>query len=184
MTLTDRLPPAADPDALVEVFADWAFEEQGLSLYAAQEEALLELVVIGSAPRMWVAALAFTGIAVALAVRRRATLPSLVLGLACFLAIQPLSREINDNLYSCFFAILFLLLAYGYAIFVTLCALAVEEWAYHRHERWRDLGAIVVASKLRSRYDRDDQRLLEVIATVAGLAYASLRLLDAMPDAV
>jgi GAF domain-containing protein len=48
----------------------------------------------------------------------------------------------------------------------------------------RAIGAIVVASKLRSRYDRDDQRLLEVIATVAGLAYASLRLLDAMPDAV
>jgi cellulose synthase/poly-beta-1,6-N-acetylglucosamine synthase-like glycosyltransferase len=44
------------------------------------------------------------------------------------------------------FAIMFLLLAYGYAIFVTLCALAVEEWAYHRHERWRDLAMIVVAS--------------------------------------
>ena len=48
----------------------------------------------------------------------------------------------------------------------------------------RAIGAIVVASNLRSRYDRDDQRLLEVIATVAGLAYASLRLLDAIPDAV
>ena len=46
----------------------------------------------------------------------------------------------------------------------------------------RAIGAIVVASSLRSRYDRDDQRLLEVIATVAGLAYASLRLLDAIPD--
>ncbi|WP_219414290.1 DEAD/DEAH box helicase [Pseudonocardia nigra] len=45
MTLTDRLPPTPDdPDALVEAFADWAFEEQGLSLYPAQEEALLELV--------------------------------------------------------------------------------------------------------------------------------------------
>src|SRR5918997_6864624 len=44
MTLTDRLPPTADPDTLVEVFADWAFDEQGLSLYPAQEEALLELV--------------------------------------------------------------------------------------------------------------------------------------------
>lgn len=48
----------------------------------------------------------------------------------------------------------------------------------------RALGAIVVAAGLRSRYDRDDQRLLEVIATVAGLAYASLRLLDAIPDGV
>jgi superfamily II RNA helicase len=44
MTLTDRLPPSADADTLVEVFAEWAFEEQGLSLYPAQEEALLELV--------------------------------------------------------------------------------------------------------------------------------------------
>ena len=44
MTLTDRLPPGPDPDTLVEVFADWAFEEQGISLYPAQEEALLELV--------------------------------------------------------------------------------------------------------------------------------------------
>src|SRR6478672_9343533 len=44
MTLTDRLPPTPDPDDLVEVFAEWAFEEQGISLYPAQEEALLELV--------------------------------------------------------------------------------------------------------------------------------------------
>src|SRR4051794_35059154 len=44
MLLTDRLPPGPDPDVLVEVFADWAFEEQGISLYPAQEEALLELV--------------------------------------------------------------------------------------------------------------------------------------------
>ncbi len=45
MTLTDRLPPGPDdPDTLVEAFTDWAFEEQGLSLYPAQEEALLEIV--------------------------------------------------------------------------------------------------------------------------------------------
>ena len=44
MTLTDRLPPSPDPDILVEAFADWAYEEQGLSLYPAQEEALLEIV--------------------------------------------------------------------------------------------------------------------------------------------
>ena len=45
MTLTDRMPPTADsPDDLVEAFTDWAYEEQGLSLYPAQEEALLELV--------------------------------------------------------------------------------------------------------------------------------------------
>ena len=49
MTLTDRLPANSDPDGpdpdvLVEVFAEWAFEEQGISLYPAQEEALLEIV--------------------------------------------------------------------------------------------------------------------------------------------
>ncbi|MEQ3549294.1 DUF3516 domain-containing protein [Pseudonocardia nematodicida] len=46
MTLTDRLPrtPDFDPADLVETFADWAFDERGLSLYPAQEEALLELV--------------------------------------------------------------------------------------------------------------------------------------------
>ena len=48
MTLTDRLPPIPDPDDLVEAFADWAFEERGLSLYPAQEEALLELVTGGN----------------------------------------------------------------------------------------------------------------------------------------
>jgi GAF domain-containing protein len=41
----------------------------------------------------------------------------------------------------------------------------------------RAVGAIVTAARIRSRYDRDDQRLLEVIATVAGLAFANLRLL-------
>ena len=48
MTLTDRLPPTPDPDDLVEAFADWAYEERGLSLYPAQEEALLELVTGGN----------------------------------------------------------------------------------------------------------------------------------------
>jgi superfamily II RNA helicase len=49
MMLTDRLPTSPDdPDALVEAFTDWAFEERGLSLYPAQEEALLELVTGGN----------------------------------------------------------------------------------------------------------------------------------------
>ncbi len=47
-TLTARLPHPFDPDALVETFAEWAFVEQGLSLYPAQEEALLELVTGGN----------------------------------------------------------------------------------------------------------------------------------------
>ncbi|HEV7897553.1 MAG TPA: DUF3516 domain-containing protein [Planosporangium sp.] len=43
MTLTDQLPPTADPDSLFEAFAGWA-KEQGLSLYPHQEEALIEIV--------------------------------------------------------------------------------------------------------------------------------------------
>src|SRR5258708_12290311 len=43
MTLTDLLPPQPDPDALYEAFVLWA-ETQGLTLYPAQSEALIEIV--------------------------------------------------------------------------------------------------------------------------------------------
>ena len=43
MTLADRLPAEPDPDTLFDTFADWA-AEQGLELYPAQTEALIELV--------------------------------------------------------------------------------------------------------------------------------------------
>ncbi|GGP62858.1 DEAD/DEAH box helicase [Saccharothrix coeruleofusca] len=43
MTLTDRLPATPDPDTLYDTFADWAWE-QGLQLYPAQQEALIEIV--------------------------------------------------------------------------------------------------------------------------------------------
>ncbi|MFD7920921.1 DEAD/DEAH box helicase [Streptomyces sp. NPDC059740] len=43
MTLIDHLPDSADPDALFEAFSTWA-EQQGISLYPAQEEALIEVV--------------------------------------------------------------------------------------------------------------------------------------------
>src|ERR1700712_4523833 len=46
MTLLDRLPATAEPpgpDALFDVFESWV-TEQGLTLYPAQEEALIELV--------------------------------------------------------------------------------------------------------------------------------------------
>ncbi len=42
MTLTDRLPGSADPDAVFEAFSSWV-EEQGLTLYPHQEEALIEV---------------------------------------------------------------------------------------------------------------------------------------------
>ncbi|MBB5872888.1 superfamily II RNA helicase [Allocatelliglobosispora scoriae] len=43
MTLTDRLPDSPDPDALFDAFAGWV-SEQGITLYPAQEEALIEIV--------------------------------------------------------------------------------------------------------------------------------------------
>jgi superfamily II RNA helicase len=43
MTLTDRLPDDAEPDAVFSAFADWA-AEQGFSLYPHQEEAMIEIV--------------------------------------------------------------------------------------------------------------------------------------------
>jgi superfamily II RNA helicase len=43
MSLTDRLPDDADPDAVFGAFSSWA-AEQGFSLYPHQEEALIEVV--------------------------------------------------------------------------------------------------------------------------------------------
>jgi len=42
-------------------------------------------------------------------------------------------------------ALMFLGVAYGYAMLVSLAALAVEEFSFHRYSRWRDLGVAVVA---------------------------------------
>jgi cellulose synthase/poly-beta-1,6-N-acetylglucosamine synthase-like glycosyltransferase len=46
------------------------------------------------------------------------------------------------------FALRFLLVAYGYALLINLIALAVEEYAFHRYTRWRDLWSAVAASVL------------------------------------
>ncbi len=43
MTLAERIPGPAEPDAVYEAFEEWA-GQQGLTLYPAQEEALLEVV--------------------------------------------------------------------------------------------------------------------------------------------
>ena len=43
MTLTDVLPAEADADSLFDAFSTWA-EGEGLSLYPAQEEALIEVM--------------------------------------------------------------------------------------------------------------------------------------------
>ena len=36
--------------------------------------------------------------------------------------------------------LLFMLVAYAYAIIVTLAAVTIEELSYHKYPRWRDLG--------------------------------------------
>lgn len=46
------------------------------------------------------------------------------------------------------YAVMFLVVAYGYAIMVTLVAIAIEELAFHKYARWRDLGAILIAAVL------------------------------------
>ncbi|WP_250285665.1 DUF3516 domain-containing protein, partial [Frankia sp. CiP1_Cm_nod2] len=43
MTLADRLPPHPDPDSIFDAFTEWT-REQGLTLYPAQAEALIEVV--------------------------------------------------------------------------------------------------------------------------------------------
>jgi cellulose synthase/poly-beta-1,6-N-acetylglucosamine synthase-like glycosyltransferase len=46
------------------------------------------------------------------------------------------------------YALLFMAVAYGYAILVTLVAIAIDELAFHKYTRWRDLGAILLVSVL------------------------------------
>jgi cellulose synthase/poly-beta-1,6-N-acetylglucosamine synthase-like glycosyltransferase len=46
------------------------------------------------------------------------------------------------------YAVLFLVLSYGLAILVTLAAMSVEEWAFHRYHRWRDLSTTLAAAVL------------------------------------
>jgi cellulose synthase/poly-beta-1,6-N-acetylglucosamine synthase-like glycosyltransferase len=46
------------------------------------------------------------------------------------------------------YALMFMAVAYGYAILVTLVAMAIEELSFHKYPRWRDLGAIVMAAVL------------------------------------
>ena len=46
------------------------------------------------------------------------------------------------------YALMFLLVAYGYAMFVTIAALCVEEFSFHRYSRWRDLLLALAAAVL------------------------------------
>jgi cellulose synthase/poly-beta-1,6-N-acetylglucosamine synthase-like glycosyltransferase len=44
------------------------------------------------------------------------------------------------------FAILFLLVAVGYALLLSVAALAIEEWSFHRYSRWRDMWSALSAA--------------------------------------
>src|SRR3954454_21344173 len=73
-------------------------------------EAELEVLLFMNGARYaWIAALMQLGLATALALRRTAPLLSLLLALAAFLGFQPLGLEVNDNVFSAFFAVLFVL---------------------------------------------------------------------------
>ena len=77
-------------------------------------EGLLEAALLyPHAEYAWIGVLATVTIACGLALRRRLPIASLVLAVLGFLLFQPLGRDINDNVYAPFFAILFLLFSYG-----------------------------------------------------------------------
>lgn len=46
------------------------------------------------------------------------------------------------------YALMFMAVAYGYAILVTLFAMTMEEMSFHKYSRWTDLGSLLVASVL------------------------------------
>ena len=77
-------------------------------------EGLLEAVLLYPDARYrWVAMLATVALAGALALRRRSPLTAAMIAMGSFVAYQPLGREINDNVYSAFFAVMFLLFSLG-----------------------------------------------------------------------
>ena len=46
------------------------------------------------------------------------------------------------------YALMFMAVAYGYSTLVTLIAMVIDELSFHKYRRWRDLGAILLASLL------------------------------------
>ena len=71
------------------------------------------LFLMDGAKYAWIAAIAQVGIAAGLALRRTAPLLALLLTLASFLGFQPLGLDVNDNVFSAFFAVLFVLFSFG-----------------------------------------------------------------------
>jgi cellulose synthase/poly-beta-1,6-N-acetylglucosamine synthase-like glycosyltransferase len=59
-----------------------------------------------------------------------------------FLVMLGLALGVVDRPYG----LMFVAVVYGYGTVVTMVALAVEEVIFHKYDRWRDLGGIVLAS--------------------------------------
>jgi len=59
-----------------------------------------------------------------------------------FLVMLGLALGVVDTPYG----LMFVAVVYGYGTVVTMVALAVEEVIFHKYDRWRDLGGIVLAS--------------------------------------
>jgi signal transduction histidine kinase len=101
-----------------------------LVAFAYLVEAELEIALLaGGKPHAGLAALCVLPVAGGLALRRRAPLAALLLAMAGLTAIQPLGRPVNDNVYSMFFAALFLLFSTGLHLegrrLIAACAIAI-----------------------------------------------------------
>ena len=77
-------------------------------------EGLFEATVFYADARYaWVGLLSTATIALGLALRRRSPIVALLFAGVGFLSFQPLGREVNDNVYLPFFAVLFVLFSFG-----------------------------------------------------------------------
>src|SRR5829696_7324033 len=77
-------------------------------------ESLFEAMLLYADARYaWVGLLSTAIIALGLALRRRSPIVALLLAGVGFLSFQPLGREVNDNVYLPFFAVLFVLFSFG-----------------------------------------------------------------------
>jgi signal transduction histidine kinase len=77
-------------------------------------EGLLEAALLyPDAEYVWIAVLGTLLIACGLALRSRAPIVATAFAIAGFVVFQPLGREVNDNVYAPFFAVLFVLFSFG-----------------------------------------------------------------------
>jgi len=69
------------------------------------------------------------------------------------------------------FAILFALFAVGYGVFLSIAAVTVEEFSFHRYHRWEDLGIAVAAAVL----ENFGYRQLHAVWRIRGLIDSTRR---------